>query len=288
MPADIATSVRRNKTSASAAGDVAGTLARRPRAHDKRERLGAIARSLAILEHVAKSPAPVAVLDIIDALELPKATAYRLVDWFVSQGYLAREPSRKRLLVGSRLTSLAFGALAASMGNSQPHIVLQRLVNKVNETCNIGTLVNGEVMYLDRIEAKHWPLRLQFSSGSRVPLHCSAIGKLFLAFTSASRRRRLLQHLELRRYTEHTIVDPASLEAELRQIRKQQVSYDREEFLNGVVCIAVPVLGRNGELLAGVAIQAPQARMGIEGGRAHLPVLRGTADELAEIFQAVD
>jgi IclR family acetate operon transcriptional repressor len=288
MPADIATSVRRNKTSASTAGDVAGTLARRPRAHGKRERFGAIARSLAILEHVAKSPAPVGVLDIIDALELPKATAYRLVDWFISQGYLAREPSRKRLLVGSRLTSLAFGALAASMGNSQPHIVLQRLVNKVNETCNIGTLVNGEVMYFDRIEAKHWPLRLQFSSGSRVPLHCSAIGKLFLAFTPASRRRRLLQHLELRRYTEHTIVDPASLEAELRQIRKQQVSYDREEFLDGVVCVAVPVLGRNGELLAGVAIQAPQARMGIEGGRAHLPVLRGAADELAEIFQAVD
>ena len=288
MPADIATSVRRNKTSATAAADAAGTLARRTRALGKRERLGAIARSLAILEHVAKSPAPVGVLDIIDALELPKATAYRLVDWFVSQGYLAREPSRKRLLVGSRLTSLAFGALAASMGNSEPHIVLQRLVNKVNETCNIGTLVNGEVMYLDRIEAKHWPLRLQFSSGSRVPLHCSAIGKLFLAFTPASRRRRLLQHLDLRRYTEQTIVDPASLEAELRQIRKQQVSYDREEFLDGVVCIAVPVLGRNGELLAGVAIQAPQARMGIEGGRAHLPVLRGTADELAEIFQAVD
>ncbi len=288
MAADIATSVRRNKTSASAAGDAAGTLARRPLAPGKRERRGAVARSLAILEHVAKSPAPVGVLDIIDALELPKATAYRLVDWFVSQGYLAREPGRKRLLVGSRLTSLAFGALAASLRNSETHSVLQRLVNKVNETCNIGTLVNGEMMYLDRIEAKHWPLRLQFSSGSRVPLHCSAIGKLFLAFTPSSRRRRLLQHLDLRRYTEQTIVDPAGLEAELRQIRKQQVSYDREEFLDGVVCIAVPVLGRNGELLAGVAIQAPQARMGIEGGRAHLPVLRGAADELAEIFQAVD
>ena len=288
MPADIATSVRRSRTSASAAGDAASTVARRTRALGKHEKLGAIARSLAIVEHVAKSPAPVGVLDIIDALELPKATAYRLVDWFVSQGYLAREPGRKRLLVGSRLTSLAFGALAASIGNSEPHIVLQRLVNRVNETCNIGTLVNGEVMYLDRIEAKHWPLRLQFSSGSRVPLHCSPIGKLFLAFTPASRRRRLLQHLDLRRYTEQTIVDRASREAELRQIRKQQVSYDREEFLDGVVCIAMPVLGRNGELLAGVAIQAPQARMDIEGGRAHLPALRATADELAEIFQAVD
>jgi IclR family transcriptional regulator, acetate operon repressor len=288
MPADIATSVRRNKTHANEEAHVAGAVARHPRARGKGEKLGATARSLAILEHVAKSPAPVGVVDIISALELPKATVYRLVDWFISEGYLAREPGRKRILVGSRLTRLAFGALAASMVNSRPHIVLQRLVNKVNETCNIGTLVNGEVMYVDRVEAKHWPLRLQFSSGSRVPLHCSAIGKLFLAFTPAARRRRLLQHLELHRYTEHTIVDPASLEAELRQIRKDQVSYDREEFLSGVVCIAVPVLGRNGELLAGVAIQAPQARMGIEGGRVHLPVLRHAADELADIFQAVD
>src|SRR5262249_39427729 len=147
--ADIATSVRRNKTSASAAGDAAGTLARRPLAPGKRERRGAAARSPAIPQPVAKTPAPVGGLHIIDGLEPPEGSAYRLVDWFVSQGYLAREPGRKRLLVGSRLTSLAFGALAASLRNSQTHIVLQRLVNKVNETCNIGTLVNGEVMYLD-------------------------------------------------------------------------------------------------------------------------------------------
>jgi len=285
MPADIATSVRRNKTSASAAGDGAGALARRTGALGKRERLGAIARSLAILEHVAKSPAPVGVLDIIDALELPKATAYRLVDWFVSQGYLAREPSRKRLLVGSRLTTLAFGALAASMGNSEPHIVLQRLVNKVNETCNIGTLVNGEVMYLDRIEAKHWPLRLQFSSGSRVPLHCSAIGKLYLALAPSPRRKRLLQSLDLRRFTEHTITEGSKLDAELRQIRKEQVSFDREEYLAGVICIAVPVTGKNGDMLAALAIQAPQARMNAQAARKHLPLLRRAAEELAEIFQ---
>src|SRR6516164_6322882 len=127
MPADIATSVRRNKTSATAAADAAGTLARRTRALGKRERLGAIARSLAILEHVAKSPAPVGVLDIIDALELPKATAYRLVDWFVSQGYLAREPGRRRLRVGSGFTTRALGARAAWRDNWELHCVLQRL-----------------------------------------------------------------------------------------------------------------------------------------------------------------
>jgi IclR family acetate operon transcriptional repressor len=248
-------------------------------------KLGVTARSFAILEHVARAGTPVDVLDIIGSLKLPKATAYRLVDWFVTQGYLSREPGRKRLIIGPKLTTLAFGALSSSMRNDAPHIVLQRLVRTLNETCNVGTLLNGEVIYLDRVEAEHWPLRLQYTSGSRVPLHCSAIGKLFLALAAAPRRRRLLQSLELRRFTDCTITDGARLDAELRQIRKELVSFDREEYLVGVVCAAVPVIGRNGEILAALAVQAPEARMDVQTARGHLPILRRAATELAEIFQ---
>jgi IclR family transcriptional regulator, acetate operon repressor len=249
------------------------------------QKLGATARSFAILEHVAKSRAPVDVLDIIASLKLPKATAYRLVDWFVCQGYLSREPGRRRLIIGPKLTNLAFGALSSSMRNDTPHVVLQRLVHQLNETCNIGTLLNGEVIYLDRVEAEDWPLRLHYTSGSRVPLHCSAIGKLYLALSASPRRRRLLQSLELRKFTDRTITDGSRLDAELRQIRKEQVSFDREEYLAGVICMAVPVIGKNGELLAALAIQAPEARMDVQTARRHLPALRHAAAELAEIFQ---
>ncbi len=248
-------------------------------------KLGATARSFAILEHVANAQSPVDVLDIITSLKLPKATAYRLVDWFISRGYLVREPGRRRLIVGPRLTGLAFGALSSSTRNDASHLVLQRLVHTLNETCNIGTLVNGEVLYLDRVEADHWPLRLHFGIGSRVPLHCSAMGKMLLALMAAPRRKRLLPNLELRAYTEHTIVTRPALEAELSRIRKEQVAFDREEFLAGVVCAAVPVMGRNGELLAALAVQAPQARMHIAAARHHLPALRRAASDLAETFQ---
>lgn len=251
----------------------------------REHKLGATARSFAILEHIASSRTPVDVLDIIASVKLPKATAYRLVDWFVTQGYLAREPGRRRLIVGPKLTNLAFGALSSSMRHDTPHVVLQRLVHTLNETCNIGTLLNGEVVYLDRVEAEHWPLRLHYTSGSRVPLHCSAIGKLFLALAASPRRKRLLQSLELRRYTDNTITDSARLDAELRQIRKEQVSFDRQEYLVGVVCMAVPVTGTNGEMLAALAIQAPEARMNVQTARRHLPTLRNAANELAEIFQ---
>jgi DNA-binding IclR family transcriptional regulator len=259
------------------------TLARKKEEHEKKS--GVTARSLAILEHVARARAPVDVLDIIASLKLPKATAYRLVDWFITQGYLSREPGRKRLIVGPRFATMAFGALSSSMRHDAPHVVLQRLVHAINETCNIGTLLNGEVIYLDRVEAEHWPLRLQYTSGSRVPLHCSAIGKLYLALAPSPRRRRLLQSMELRRFTNHTITESGRLDAELRQIRKEQVSFDREEYLTGVICMAVPVIGKNNELFAAVAIQAPEARMNVRTARRHLPALREAASELAGIFQ---
>jgi len=245
----------------------------------------ATARTFAILALVAQSPAAVEVASVIEMLALPKATAYRLVDGLVSSGYLAREPARKRLTVGSRLLHLAFGTMCASMRDSSRHALLRRLVHHVNETCNIGVLLHGEIVYLDRVESEHWPLRLQFGAGSRVPLHCSAIGKLFLALAPAHRRRRLLQSLELRRFTDTTITERPRLEIELRQIRKEQVSFDREEYLVGVVCMAVPVIGRNGEALAAIAIQAPEARMNVQIARQHLPALRAAAADLADTFQ---
>src|ERR1700733_5841907 len=245
----------------------------------------ATARTFAILDLVAHSPVAVEVASVIETLALPKATAYRLVDGLVSSGYLAREPARKRLTVGSRLTDLAFGTMRASMRDSGRHALLRRLAHQVNETCNIGVILNGEIVYLDRGEPEHLPLRLHCGAGSRVPLHCSAIGKLHLALLPARRRHRLLQSLELRRFTAGTIAERSLLEAELKQIRKEQVSFDREEYLAGVVCVAVPVLGRNGEMLAPIAIQAPEARMNVRMAREHLPALRGAAQELAETFQ---
>lgn len=241
------------------------------------------ARTFAIIDFVARSPAAVEVTSVIEELALPKATAYRLVDGLISAGFLAR----KRLTVGVKLTELAFGTLRASMRDASRHALLRRLVHQVNETCNIGIMLHGEIVYLDRVESEHWPLRLQYHAGSRVPLHCTAIGKLFLALMPSPRRRHLLQSLELRRFTKGTITERSRLEAEFKQIRKERVSFDREEYLVGVVCMAVPVIGRNGETLAAIAIQAPKARMNVRAALDHLPALRRAAEELAETFQGI-
>jgi IclR family transcriptional regulator, acetate operon repressor len=255
---------------------------------DRREAMPtATTRCFAILNLVARSPTAIDVADVIETLALPKATAYRLVDGLVSSGYLAREPARKRLTVGFKLTDLAFSAMRASMREASRHVVLRRLARTVNETCNIGAMLNGEIVYLDRVEAEHWPLRLHFETGSRVPLHATAIGKLHLALVPSRLRRTLLRNIDLRCFTPNTIVDWAVLEVELKRIRKERVSFDREEYLAGVTCAAVPITRKNGELMAGVAVQAPSARLSLEQARKHLPALRQAAAELSSIFEAI-
>jgi DNA-binding IclR family transcriptional regulator len=265
-----------------AAAELTGTADRQARD----DKSGLAERSFAVLDCVARAGGPVAVPDIVAAVDLPRATVYRLVDWFEREGWLARELGRRRIVVGPRLSALAFNVLRASVQTAPRRAVLQALSREVGETCNIGALDGSEIVYLDRVESETWPLRLQFSVGSHVPLHCTAIGKLFLAFLPARQRRPLLAALDLRRYTEHTVTDLKRLAAALAEIREEGVSTDGQEFLNGVVCIAVPILGPKDEIRAAVAIQAPEARMTVSDARRYLPALRQAASRLAESFDA--
>ncbi len=246
--------------------------------------VGVFQRSFGLLEFVVRRAAPVSPVEIADGLGLPKPTVYRMIESFERQGLLRRQFGSKRVTVGPRLTDLAFDILRASVQYAPRRMILDSVVADVGETCNIGALDANEIVYLDRVEAKHWPLQLQFRIGSRVPLHCTAIGKLFLAFLPARQCRAMLDRLELRAFTPNTIVDRPALEAELAAIRTDGLSVDREEYLLGVVCTAAPIFNTAGALRAGVAIQAPAARLpATEAGR-HRERLTRAAHQLSSSF----
>ena len=184
-------------------------------------------RSFAILEFVASRGSPSTASEIGEALGLPKASVYRLIEALEKAALISTHGISRGFVPGPRLVNLSLGVLLAFAGQ-KPRLVLEALVREVGETCNIGALVNNEIVYIDRVEAEHWPLRL-LKAGARVPLHCSAMGKLFLAFLDQERRRGLLERLPLTRHTDRTITEKAALEAELAEIRKEGVALDRED-----------------------------------------------------------
>ena len=106
------------------------------------------------------------------------------------------------------------------------------------------------------------------------------MGKLFLSFLNSDERQRLLTTGPLHTYTENTITDPMRLEEELARIRDTSVSTDNQEFLAGVVCVAVPIRSPNGTVVAGLAVSAPAARMSLNRGLQHVPLLRSAAKKI--------
>lgn len=262
------------------------TAAPPSRARPEPSKTGLLERSFGVLEAVAASPVPLGIGDLIERLELPRATVYRLVDWFLGEGFLMREPSRKRLVIGNRFSELAFNALRAAMTTAPRRLLLEKLARETGETCHIGTIDGDRVLYLDRVESGNWPLQLHLAVGMRVPLHATAIGKLFLALLPARQRHGLLATLELEALTPATHSDRARLEREIEDVRNKGFAIDDQEFLLGVVAIAVPIRNRRGEIRAGLAVQAPQARMTAADAIRHLPILNEMAERIGASFGA--
>lgn len=240
-------------------------------------------RSLRLLALLAREGRPMALSDIAQRLSLPKATAHRLTSALLEHGWLARDVDGKHLSVGPALRRIAFDVLNHGDVRGLRHAVLDALVREVGETCNFTTLDGAEVLYLDRVEA-HWPLRMTLDVGSHVPLHCTASGKLFLAFLPTARREALLSCMALQRMTARTLVDPDALRSECRTIAARGWSVDDEEYIAGLVAVAVPVRDPAGEVRAALAVHAPSARMTIDAAIARLPALQAAAARMATLL----
>ena len=244
-------------------------------------------KAVAILEAMATVRRPLGVTEVGVLLGLPKPTAHRIVRMLESEGLLQREPGSRRFVPGARLVRLGLGVVAASMLSAPRHAILEALSQKIGETCNFGVMADSHVVYLDRVESA-WPFGLRFERGSRVPLHCTSMGKLFLSLMPAKKCALLLRSMPLYRYTENTITDAARLEAELENIRSAEVSTDNQEFLAGVVCVAVPVRDTNKQSVAALAVSAPLARMTLQQGLQHVPLLQAAAEQLTVTIDEAD
>lgn len=251
----------------------------------KRDRVPPLLRAFGLLERVAGADGPVALQELAADAGLPKPTVYRMLAMLESAGLVTREPDGRRIAAGPRLMRFALDVQLSAAVRAPRHAILKRLAGELGETVNLTMLDGSEVVYLDRVETE-WPLRMTLQPGSHVPLHCTASGKLLLALLPAARRRRIVAELPLPRYTEQTITDAGTLDAELASIRREGRATDNEEYLAGLVCVAVPVSARDGRTVACVAVHAPVARMTLDRALEHVPALQRAADALGATFGA--
>lgn len=239
-------------------------------------------RLFALLEVIASKDQLFSLQALVDETGLPKPTLHRMLQQLASANLLQRDGDGRRYGTGVRLRRLAENLLMNDSHRGARHAVLRHLVGEIGESCNITTLSGSEVVYLDRVETAA-PLRFYLHPGSRVPVHCSASGKMFLARMTPAQRLRLLGHAPLERCTPGTLTDLPRLERELKKVRRDGFAIDDEEFLPGLLCLAVLVPASGGASNLCVAVQAPVMRLAPAKARALLPALQRAAAALGEI-----
>ena len=237
-------------------------------------------RAFAVLERIATSEESLSLEELTRLSGLPKPTVYRILQLLIRGGLVERQNLDKRYVVGPRICSLALAVQMRSPHRRERKAILARLVETIGETCNFTMLDGNEVVYLERVETTA-DVRLHMNAGSRVPLHCTASGKLLLSNLPPSQVRRLLGTGPLPRHTDRTITNVVALERDLAKIRSSGVGTDVGEYLVGSVCLAVPVQDPQGRMLAAVAVHGPAPRMTLKKGYSFLPAMQRAASEIA-------
>lgn len=244
-------------------------------------------RAVAIMETVARANRPLALTDIAAGCGLPAPTAFRILSLLEGAGLIQREPTGKTYGIGHRLARLGLDVMSNHDPRGERRAILRRVVDEIGETCNLAMQNGDELVYIDRVETD-WALKAELKPGSRVPLHCTSSGKLFLAQLPKARRRKMLEALSLKRYTVNTVTDVNLLEAQIDNIAQTDVGFNNEELQAGVIGVAVPVRDAGGRMIASVALQAPVARLPLARAMDCVPRLLVAARDMAATFTTAE
>lgn len=238
-------------------------------------------RAFRILEILAESRRPMALADIVDAIDLPKPTVYRILQQLQESWLVARSVGSRHYECSSRVNRFSLNLMMNSGPAAERHAILRNLVEQIGETCNLTMLNGTEIVYIDRVETL-WPLRVHLQPGSTVPVHCTATGKLLLSLLPREKRDRLIKTLPLSAGAENAITDRAVLRREIEATRRRRIGINNQENLQGIISVAVPVMLDRNRACAAIAVQAPIARMSLDQLLGCIPAMRQAAAAIEE------
>jgi len=246
-----------------------------------RARDSATGRALGILYAISSSASSVSATDLAPSIGLPKPTVHRLMMLLEQIGYLRREAGTRRFITGPMLADMALQSLMNSAQLSTRRVILKSLAREIGESCHLTTLAGDLLLMVDSVDPDGEQLANGLA-GTRYPLHCTASGKVFLSRMPAGKRRKLLTSSPLEKLTPRTVVDPPTIEQELRRVRISKVGLEDNEYREGFICVAVPVFDPNGRMCATVSTHTVTERRNVRQVMELVPELHRVSASLTQ------
>ena len=212
-------------------------------------------RGLAILGCFTPERPVLGITDIADELGMTRSTTHRYVTTLTGLGYLEQGASRKYRL-GIRVTDLGMSALNSAGLREHARPYLEELRQHTHYTVSLAVLDGPEILYVDRLPRRQSRIDLELHTGSRLPAHCTSLGKLLLAYLPEEERHELLAQMKLNKRTPNTITSKQALLDELAAIREEGIAVNDEELAAGLYAIAAPIRDEAREVTAAVSLAA--------------------------------
>ena len=233
-------------------------------------------RGLRLVEAVAANGARTSLAEAARRTGLHRSTAHHLLQTLVSLGYLRQDADTRAYELAAKPFQLTGRTWSPEQLATIAQPVLAELTRRSGEGSSFSVYRDGAVTVVAKRE-HDGPVRVVQDVGARRPLHCTAVAKAILPWLPAPELAGLIARMRFERHTPKTIVRRAAFEAELRRIRAAGYAIDDEEHIEGIRCVAMPVFGHSGRVLASLCTLGPKSRMTYQ----RLRSLRAPLGELA-------
>jgi DNA-binding IclR family transcriptional regulator len=231
-------------------------------------------RALRILDVLAEKPRRINEIALF--LGVHNSTALRLLHTLRRRGFVHELPDHQYRL-GSATFRLAFQALDSIDLRSVARPYMEVLNDKSGETIHLGTLVDRDVVYIEKVEARR-PVLMSSRIGALAPLHSTSLAKAILAFMPTPRRAELLKARKLTRYTDCTLTTVTALAADLAKTRERGYALNDQETEDGIRSIAAPVFAGDDEVAGSISMSVAVMRMDLRTLVGFVPDLTAAAE----------
>jgi DNA-binding IclR family transcriptional regulator len=239
-----------------------------------------VSHALDVLEQFNGERDELGVTELSKRLKLHKNNVFRLLATLEARGYIEQNKATDNYRLGIRCLQVGQNYVQQVGLLRQARPILERVSRTSRETAVVAVLRNGAAVPLDAVESDQ-PVRIVSRIGEALPLHCTAFGKVYLAFASEDELRNLLPD-GLTKFTDKTIGDRPALLQQLKQVAAQGYAIDGGEHAADVSAVAAPVRDYNGKVVGSIAVAAPRYRLSDERIQKEVgPLVAKAAGELS-------
>ena len=225
--------------------------------------LSSVKNALKVLDAFSADQPELTLTEVSRLLDSHKSSVFRILTTLASEGFVEKNPVSNKYRLGLKVLDLANRVMGRYDLRDLAGPYMEELARNLGEIIHLSILDKNEIVYLEK-KGEGQVLTVATKVGGRNPAHASAMGKVLLSGLSQGELDNVLAMEPLAGFTPNTITEIPELIEELEKTRRRGFAIDNEETFPGIRCVAAPIRGRGGGIVAAISVTVPTQRMGQE------------------------